>query len=370
MKLGDPRVTGMLPVEAVRLLSATDVLRWLGRESTAERGRKFACVWCDSSDGMHAYSKAGGGVHCFSCGRSGSAIDLVMQARGLEFRDAVRWLADRGGILVLDGRPPSPPMRPANPAAGAGPVERDPTAVALFTASWHHLTLTDRGLAYLAARGLPYRETALAAALRSLDGVAGLRQLYRALRGHCSEDALRRYITRPRWLPFGDAPALLIGYEYGGEVETFRVRNMDPEASHDRRYRDLAGHPPRLPWHADALTDLTGHELHIAEGELNAFALWGCASRLRVIGLPGAGRIPGGADAPWLQQVGAARQVVLWFDRDRAGDQGAQRMAETLRALHPQLPIVRGDLGVSGDLADAQQRAELAQLVAPLREAA
>ena len=42
--------------------------------------------------------------HCFGCERGGSAIDLVMQARGLDLKQAVEWLAATFN-LWLPGRP-------------------------------------------------------------------------------------------------------------------------------------------------------------------------------------------------------------------------------------------------------------------------
>ena len=38
--------------------------------------------------------------HCFGCGAGGGVITFVMKAEGLEFPDAVRYLADRAGMQV------------------------------------------------------------------------------------------------------------------------------------------------------------------------------------------------------------------------------------------------------------------------------
>lgn len=38
--------------------------------------------------------------HCFGCGAGGSVIQFIMQAEGLEFPDAVKYLADRAGIRL------------------------------------------------------------------------------------------------------------------------------------------------------------------------------------------------------------------------------------------------------------------------------
>ena len=38
--------------------------------------------------------------HCFGCGAGGGVINFIMRAEGLEFRDAVRFLADRCGLKM------------------------------------------------------------------------------------------------------------------------------------------------------------------------------------------------------------------------------------------------------------------------------
>ncbi|MBQ8808334.1 MAG: DNA primase [Clostridia bacterium] len=41
--------------------------------------------------------------HCFGCGAGGSVLQFVMNAEGLDFSDALRYLADRAGIRLPDG---------------------------------------------------------------------------------------------------------------------------------------------------------------------------------------------------------------------------------------------------------------------------
>ena len=38
--------------------------------------------------------------HCFGCGAGGSVIQFIMNAEGLDFPDALRFLADRAGIRL------------------------------------------------------------------------------------------------------------------------------------------------------------------------------------------------------------------------------------------------------------------------------
>jgi DNA primase len=67
------------------------------------------CCWhADATPSLVLYADH---LHCYACGAHGSAIDLVMRLRGVGFRDALRWLADRAGVTIEGprDRPPPPP---------------------------------------------------------------------------------------------------------------------------------------------------------------------------------------------------------------------------------------------------------------------
>ena len=38
--------------------------------------------------------------HCFGCGASGNFVQLVMRLEGLDYRDAMRTLAEKAGIMI------------------------------------------------------------------------------------------------------------------------------------------------------------------------------------------------------------------------------------------------------------------------------
>jgi hypothetical protein len=70
----------------------------------AKQRRKYACLWCASSDALHAYERY---VKCFSCGARGDAIDILRTARSLSYVEACKELGIRRngfgrGIVPVD----------------------------------------------------------------------------------------------------------------------------------------------------------------------------------------------------------------------------------------------------------------------------
>ncbi|MDA1349880.1 MAG: hypothetical protein O3A47_13610, partial [Chloroflexi bacterium] len=77
----------------------------------AREPHKFGCVRCDSSDALHVYPDR---AHCYSCGWSGSVIDLAAAKWNTEPAEACRVLAERFGIR------PAPLYRPGRPVSRVG----------------------------------------------------------------------------------------------------------------------------------------------------------------------------------------------------------------------------------------------------------
>jgi len=84
-----------------RVLDATDIVRLIGEEITIKpKGREFVCL-CPFHDDHNpsCYVVPHKQIfHCFVCGAGGNAIDFVMKRHQLDFREALRLLADRAGI--------------------------------------------------------------------------------------------------------------------------------------------------------------------------------------------------------------------------------------------------------------------------------
>jgi hypothetical protein len=364
-----------LPWAEVNARDARDVAHALGLlpvthgGRAVEGGRKFPCQWCASSNALHAYPA--GGVHCFSCGHHASNIDLGAQVYGLPPVDALRQLAARLGVYVPDeptgGRArlagkesnrahavPLPVPRPpaqeevarCQREAHLEDLARDGCVLGapsdLYAALLAVLRLGDQGAAYLRARGLDAEEAARAG-FRSIDDAMSWRELGELLVASYLPDQLEAAgLHRGPWSGAPQSrqwerqpPALVVPYWHRGAVVGLRFRSLLSDAEHGARYRSLAGigNPP-VPFNAEALAALDaagGGELHIVEGELNAFTLAGYG--LRAIGLPGAQ-----AWRPeWAEQVrgaiGGAGRVVAWYDDDSAGRKGRAKLAATLAAV-------------------------------------
>lgn len=372
-----------LPWGDMNAQDACDVLRVLGRspvtrgERPVEGGRKYGCLWCDSSDAMHAYPKGRGGVHCFSCGRTASNVDTAAHLLGATPAEAVRELARRlGGMYVPDvpGAPgprqvrETPPL--PDPRLAADDVEleaRDggyvPTAPAdIYAALLAFLGLDDAGADYIARRGFD-PDAAQADGFRNIAN----RKAWEVLWGYLSHSYLPGELTAAGFPGRNDLPwagrigALVIPYWHRGAVVAIRFRALDTHVT--QRYATLPGVKISEPYNADALDAAADDELHIVEGELNARAL--TTHGLHAIGLPGAA-----AWRPhWARRCASVARLVAWYDDDRAGHDGRRGLAASLaRSLGSEWLTERGYAYTvppgHGDVADLHRAGHLAALVA------
>lgn len=339
-------------IAQVKEIPGPDVAEWLGLPKARER-HKWACVWCDSSDALEVYPEGGRGAHCFSCGKSDSVVGMVMAKQGYDFADAVHALAGRFGIYIPDTRDLPAPRAPRPPVAApvrtvAPEVEAEAQLAstcreAIYRAVLDTLSLEPFAREYLAGRGFRGLDHLFAEdGFRSIDGRTGWARVWNALRtsGFVDEqikavltpyrpekpkpDTVRERYKLP-WASF--ASVLVIPYRYQGRIVGLRFRKLNP-TPRDKgdRYRDLGGRTPPMPFNADALDGCGEQELHVVEGELNAWTLAG--ENLRAIGLPG-------AQSPWRTEwtplVRAAKLLVAWYDNDKGGHSGAGRLAEALQ---------------------------------------
>lgn len=380
-----------LPWQDVNEAEAARVADLLGLEThkgTRKEARKYVCP-LHGGLSLHAYYGPGGGFYCWgACGRAYSNVDLAAEVWRMEPSEACERLAELLGIRLPErgprrrpykarrGRRQSP--RPATPRRTAKARQNGAQAAVseagllqelrelgyvpsgaseVYGGLLTELELTDRGADYLRGRGFD-PDAAEEYGFRSLDGPSSWRKLQDALEASYLPEELERAGLH-RW-PAGidRSPTLVIPYVYQGKAIALRFRRLE---AGEPKLVNLAGVPaPALPFNADALDGLEGRELHVAEGELNAYSLRECG--LRAIGLPGAGSWR----TEWTPRVVRAGRVVAWYDSDEAGERGEQRLADALQvALGSRWLEERGqavELGTGTDANDLHREGRLRAL--------
>ena len=267
---------------------------------------------------------------CHACGDAGSAIDLVMQVRGVDVADALAELARRGGVTSAAepagrravgrrrpvGAPPQvvAPPRP-QPVAALDRYVQD-CAAALWRpdgrAVRHWLT---------AVRGLPKD-------VLRVNGVGADLGPFRQ--------------PRPAGIPLvRGAVVLPVTVAGGAAYVQLRVLNVARDRPKYLNPSSALARNPRLGLYRPARPP-TRPELVVTEGIIDALSA--AAAGYRAAALLGAGAPDPGtaarlAQLPW--------PLVIAFDPDPAGAAGAEWLARLLAARHRQPTLLRlahGDL--------------------------
>jgi len=104
-----------------RVLASTDIVRLIGEHvQLRPKGREFAglCPFHDDKTPSMQVSPQKQIYKCFSCGAGGSCFDFVMGYHKLDFREALKMLADRAGIELT-------PFKPGKGGAAPDPKSGD-----------------------------------------------------------------------------------------------------------------------------------------------------------------------------------------------------------------------------------------------------
>ncbi len=91
------------PDTIARVKERTDLVALIGenvRLVRAGRSWKGLCPFHKEKSPSFHVSPDRGFFHCFGCQEAGSAVDFVMKVHGLDFREAIGFLAERAGIQV------------------------------------------------------------------------------------------------------------------------------------------------------------------------------------------------------------------------------------------------------------------------------
>ena len=269
--------------------------------------------------------------HCFGCGAAGGPIDWVMKCDGVSFRHAVELL--RNGIpLAAEGGDAKPVTRSTVRKLDAPlPLDADDAAALRRVVGFYHATLkqSPEALAYLQARGLTHPELIDRFQL----GYANRTLAYRLPEKNRQDGAaLREQLQRVGILResghehFNGSLVVPVVDDHGRVVEIYGRKLLDNLRVGTPKHLYLPG-PHAGVWNAQALSVST--EIILCESLIDAMTFW-CAGYRHVTAAYGVN----GFTEEMLAAFHAhgIERVLIAFDRDDAGNQAADALAEKLTA--------------------------------------
>ncbi len=363
---------GIPDEEVAQVRAATDIVALISEHSLLKKvGRRWSglCPFHTEKTPSFSVNAEEGFYYCFGCQQSGDAITFVRAMDGLDFVDAVRFLADRAGITLHEDQ-----------EAGRDRKRRSELLDAMERAvEWYHerlLRSPDAGPArdYLRSRGYdgavvrqfrlgwaPDDWDALAKALRLPEKVLSDSGLGFVNRRGRAQDFFRARILFPICDPTGRPVAL------GGRILPPRSGQAPPERP-EPKYKNSQESPIyskrrtlyALNWAKKGI--IAQGEVVVCEGYTDVI---GCFQA----GVPWAVATCGTALAEehFTLLRNFAKRIVLAYDADAAGQSATSRVYEWERKH--EVDVVVADLpGGSdpGDLARTDPR-ELARAVKEAR---
>jgi len=311
---------------------------WLGR-----------CPFHEDADASLVVSPGKNLWHCFGCQIGGGPIDWVIKHRGVSFRHAVE-LLKADASLAEAGQ--AAPIKRATVRALPAPVALDADDHALLeqTVGYYHRRLKEspEALAYLAARGLDHPGVVDAFELGVADRTLGLRLPEKNRKDGA---AIRERLQRIGILRES-------GHEHFNGSLVIPVRDAAGQVAevYGRKLRDdlRPGTPKHLylPGPHAGVFNLAGvvevgrrepgqREVIVCEALIDAMTFW-CAGFTNVTSAYGVEGF-GGQILAALKANGIER-VLIAYDRDDAGERGAEKLAaeligeglEVMRVVFPQ----------------------------------
>ena len=274
---------------------------------------------------------------CMSCGATGNVIQFVQRFDGVSFRHAFELLKS-GKLSVLSGPSTGAPVKkstvprldsPLAPdAAGSASSPQADQAALRQVVDYYHERLKENpaALAYLQKRGLKSEEAIEAFKIGFVDRTLGLRlpQANRKEGAAIRERLTRLGILRDTGHEHLRGRIVFPVIAEDGQIGTVYGRAIDEKGKHDR-HLFLPG-PQRGLWNPSALRSA---EIILCEGIIDALTFW-CAGLRNVMTGFSAKALP----EELLDALLAAKvqRVFIAFDRDEAGDKGAEEAAAQLMA--------------------------------------
>ena len=349
--------------DVVRVRAATDIVALISEHAALKKqGTRWVglCPFHQEKTPSFSVNAEMGVFHCFGCQQSGDAITFVREIEHVDFVEAVRRLAERGGVTITE-----------DPSATADRQRRAPLHEAMAKAvDFYHerlLSAPDAGPArdYLRSRGYdgeivrtfrlgwaPDDWDALAKHLKvSAEGARPTSGLGFVNRRGRAQDAFRARVMFPifdtsgkpialggRILPAAGGATLRRGRGAAGAGPGPKYKNSQDGPIYSKR-RTLYG----LNWAKHDVIE--NGEVIVCEGYTDVIAFF-------LAGMPRAVATCGTAlgEEHFRLLRNFARRVVLAYDADAAGQEGAGRVYEWER--HHEVDVAVAALPPGADPAD------------------
>lgn len=138
-----------------RVRDAVSIERIIAEHVTLKpKGREFAglCPFHDDHNPSMAVVPRKQIFHCFVCGTGGDVFSFVQKFHKMDFREALEYLAQRGGIELKPRKAPAPGEEPATSRTKL--IEANATAAEFFKTIYRHAEHGAAARAVVAKRGI------------------------------------------------------------------------------------------------------------------------------------------------------------------------------------------------------------------------
>ncbi|MGH8021283.1 MAG: CHC2 zinc finger domain-containing protein, partial [Opitutaceae bacterium] len=312
-----------------RSIDLAAVIRSRGVELKPQGGDLVGrCPFHDDRDPSLRVTPVKGLWRCMSaaCGATGNVIQFVQRFDGVSFRHAYELLKNGAAFT---GAPTCSPVKKGTVPRLASPLaaDADDQAALRQVLDYYHERLKENpaALAYLKKRGIA-AEAIATFRLGFVDRTLGLRLPHNnrkegaALRARLARLGLLRDTGHEHLRGRIVFPVIA----ENGEIGTVYGRAIDDGGKHER-HLFLPG-PMRGVWNPAALR---APEIILCEGIIDALTFWGAGFRNVTTGYS-AKALPEELLAALV--AAKVRRVLIAFDRDEAGEQGAAEVAAQLAA--------------------------------------
>jgi DNA primase catalytic core len=322
-----------IPDHELERLKAAVSLRRLVEASGVSLKRQGAdwhgcCPFHDDRTPSLVISEAKNLWHCLgACQMGGSVIDWVMKAQGVSFRHAVELLRDDPALAAASVSP----VQRSTVRKLTAPVAADADDTALLdqVLGYYHETLkqSPEALAYLQARGLDHPELIDHFQLGFANRTLGLRLPAKTrkagaeLRARLARVGLVRASGHEH---FNGSLVIPVRDAQGHATEVYGRKITEGLRTGTPSHLYLPG-PHRGVFNLEALQ--ASKEIILCEALIDALTFW-CAGYRHVTSAYG---VEGFTDALLAAfQAHGTERVLIAFDRDEAGERGAEKVAAQL----------------------------------------